>query len=265
MSADVVNVTDGDFAQTVVEESRRRPVVVDFWAAWCAPCRTIGPVLERLAQEYGGRFRLAKLDVDANPQVSAAFRIQSIPAVKAFADGKIVQEFIGAIPEPSIRQFIETVLPTEADELAAQAELEEQAGRIDQAEQLFRRALSADKDHHVASLGLGRLAALRGDPEEARTYLLPLRPDPEAERLLAALEVSEWSSPNGEGPLAQAERAAAEGRWRDALEVFMAAVQNGTPDDRDRAREAMLKLFAVFGEEDPLTSEYRRRLAAALF
>jgi putative thioredoxin len=266
-NANVVNVTDEDFAQAVLEESKRRPVVVDFWAAWCAPCRMIGPVLERLAGEYGGQFLLAKLDVDQNPQASAAFGIQSIPAVKAFVDGRLAREFVGAIPEPAIRQFVDSVLPSEADELVARGEQEEQAGRTEEAERLFEQALSSDAGHARAALGVGRLAALRGDVAEARKVLMPLRPDPEAERLLAAIEVSEWATPSadGQGPLAQAELAAAEGRWRDALDVFMAAVQNGTPEDRQRAREAMLKLFAVLGDDDPLTQEYRRRLAAALF
>lgn len=267
VSANVVEVTDQDFPRTVLEESRRRPVVVDFWAAWCAPCRMIGPVLERLADEYGGRFLLAKLDVDANPQAAATFRIQSIPAVKAFAHGQVVQEFMGAIPEPAIRQFIDSVLPSEADRLAARAEDEERAGRADEAERLFRQALAADPTHRRATLGVGRLAAMRGELDEARTLLTALRPDAEAERLLAAIEVSEWGSPSadGRGPLAQAERAAAEGRWQEALDVFLAAVRNGTDEDRVRARDGMLKLFAVLGDEDPLTQEYRRKLAAELF
>src|ERR687888_2793988 len=117
-SPNVIEVTDQNFATAVLEESKRRPVVVDFWAGWCQPCRLIGPVLERLAGEGGGQFLLAKLDVDANPQASAAFRIQSIPAVKAFRDGRPVSEFIGAIPEQAIRQWIQTILPSEADALA---------------------------------------------------------------------------------------------------------------------------------------------------
>jgi len=263
----VIEATDANFGTTVLEESHRRPVVVDFWAVWCQPCRMIGPVLERLAEEYQGQFLLAKLDVDANPQASAAFRVQSIPAVMAFRDGQMVNEFIGAIPEQSIRQFIQTVLPSEADRLAAQAEAAEQAGRTDEADRLFAQALQLDPNHRTAALGRGRLAAARGDLESARAFLAPLRPDPEAERLLAAIDVSEWAAPssNGEGPLADAERAAAEGRFRDALEVFLAAVRNGSEGDRERAREAMLKVFAVLGEDDPLTAEYRRRLASALF
>jgi putative thioredoxin len=263
----VVEVTDANFGTAVLEESHRRPVVVDFWAAWCQPCRMIGPVLERLADDYQGRFLLAKLDVDANPQAAAAFRIQGIPAVMAFRDGRLANEFVGAIPEQAIRQFIQSVLPTEADGLVAQAEQAEQSGRTDEADRLFAQALELDPNHRQAALGRGRLAASHGDAEAARNFLAPLRPDPEAERLLAAIEVSQWAAPsaNGAGPLADAERAAAEGRFRDALEVFLAAVRNGADEDRERAREAMLKVFSVLGDDDPLTAEYRRRLASALY
>jgi putative thioredoxin len=263
--ASVVEVTDQTFQSEVLEESFRRPVVVDFWADWCQPCRMIGPVLEHLAEEHGGQFVLAKLDVDSNPQVSYAFRIQSIPAVKAFRDGRLVSEFVGAIPEQAIRQWLQPLLPSEADRLSAEGERAEQEGKAEEAERLFRRALEAQPGHARASLGIGRLAAARGDVEEARKVLEPLRPDPEAERLLAAVSVSEWASPDGEGPLAAAERAAAEGRLQEALEVFLAAVRNGAEEEKRAARESMVKVFAVLGEEDPLTQEYRRKLAAALF
>ena len=263
----VVEVTDGNFGTAVLEESRRRPVVVDFWADWCQPCRIIGPVLERLAGEYQGRFVLGKLDVDSNPQASAAFRIQSIPAVKAFVDGRLANEFIGAIPEPSIRQFIQTILPTEADQLVERADRAERAGDVEEAERLYRKAFDADPKNVEAAVGLGRLAMIGGDVEEARRILEPLRPDPEAERLLAAIDISRWATPGDDrlGPLSAAERAAAEGRFQEALEVFLAAVRNGAGDDRDRAREAILKVFAVLGDADPLTQEYRRKLSAALF
>ena len=260
----VIDADEATFASAVLEESARRPVVVDFWAGWCQPCRTIGPVLERLAVEHGGAFLLAKVDVDANPRLSQAFRIQSIPAVKAFADGRVVDEFVGAIPEPSIRGFVSRLLPTEADTTAAQAEAEERAGRTDLAERLYEQALRFEAKHVRATLGLARLAALRGDLDRAGSLLEPLRPNAEAERLLAAIEVSRWPAAGGDGPIAVARRAAAEGRYREALAALMSTVSAGGAE-RDEARESMLKLFAVLGESDPLTVEYRRRLAAALF
>jgi putative thioredoxin len=125
--------------------------------------------------------------------------------------------------------------------------------------------MGLDPNHVAAARGAGRLAVERGDAEEARRLLEPLRPDPESERLLNALEVSAWASPDGTGPLAVAERSAAEGRYQEALDTFLAAVRNGRDEERREAREAMLKVFSVLGEEDPLTAEYRRKLAAALF
>ncbi len=265
-SATVVNVTDATFREAVIEESRRRPVVVDFWAGWCQPCRIIGPVLERLADEHNGDFLLAKLDVDANPEASTAFRIQSIPAVKAFKGGAVVNEFIGAVPEPAVRQFLDSVLPSEADRLMQQGLDAERGGRTAEAERFYRWALDVQPSHEAALLGRGRLAALRGDVDEARRFLEPLRPNEEAERLLSAIEVSEWSTPgpNGEGPMAKGQRAAAEGRWEEALAEFLQEVR-AAGDASEAAREAMLKVFSVLGEDDRLTVEYRRKLAAALF
>jgi putative thioredoxin len=265
-TSNVINVTDATFAREVLEESRRRPVVVDFWADWCQPCRMIGPVLERLAADKQGAFLLAKMDVDSNPQVAAAFRIQSIPAVKAFREGRLVNEFIGAIPEQSIRRFLDTLLPSGADLTAERAERAEREGRVEEAERLYREVLTTDPQHVPSGVGLGRVAALGGRLEEARRLLEPYRPDPEAERLLAAIEVSEWGAPsaNGQGPLARAERDAAEGRFDRALEAFLEEIRS-RGENADAAREAMLKVFAVLGDQDPLTQEYRRRLAAALF
>ena len=167
----VVEVTDQTFGELVLAESQRRPVVVDFWAAWCQPCRLIGPVLERLAGEYDGQFLLAKVDVDANPQISQSFAIQSIPAVKAFRNGRLANEFIGAIPEQSIRQFLRSVVPSEADLLVFQGEQAEQQGRTEEAAERYHKALELEPMHTFAQLGVGRLAATAGDLEEARRIL----------------------------------------------------------------------------------------------
>lgn len=265
-NANVIDVTDATFAADVLEESKSRPVVVDFWAAWCQPCRMIGPVLERLAEEAQGEFLLAKLDVDANREAAAAFRIQSIPAVKAFRDGLVVDEFVGAVPEQAIREFLGSLVPSEADRLAREAEDAERLGSDEQAEALLRRALVIDPAHRESRLGLARLSLARGEVAEVRGLLDPLRPDPEAERLLAAVQVAEWGDriETGDGAVAQAQRAAAEGRYVEALDGFLSEVMAGS-EHRGAAKEGMLKLFAVLGDDDPLTQEYRRRLSAALF
>ena len=258
----VVEITDQNFLESVIEESKRRPVVVDFWAEWCAPCRMIGPVLERLADEHDGTFLLGKLDVD--PQAAMAFRIQGIPAVKAFVDGQVANEFVGAMPEGAIRQFLDSILPTEADRLATEGFEELRAGRETEAEALFRQAEAADPRHPGAALGLAEIAAAKGEPDEARRLLEPLRPHPEAERILASLDVSSWAAAaDGSGPLVEAERAAAEGRYADALEGFLSEIRAG--DEREAAREAMLKLFAVLGDDHPLVLRYRPQLASALY
>lgn len=256
----VVEVTDQDFLQTVVEESKRRPVVVDLWATWCAPCRTLGPILEKVAEERGGEFLLAKLDVDANPYTAGQFGVQSIPTVVAFKDGKPVDGFVGAIPEPMVKEFIDKILPTAADHEAQDALEEEMEGDLDDAEAKYREALVADADNRAARLGLGRVLAETGRDAEARELLMPLLPDPEAERVLAMLEVRSWASTSEPGTLASAKRLAAQGKYKEAMDGMLGALR----DDPD-ARQAMLDVFAVLGEDDPLVAEYRRKLANALF
>jgi len=260
----VVDVTDADFRQRVVEESRRRPVLVDFWADWCGPCKQLSPVLERLAQEKQGRFLLAKMDVDRNQYTAAQFRIQSIPNVWAFVDGRPVDQFIGALPEPAVREFLDRLLPTEADLEAREASQAVESGDVEAAERRFREVLGEDQDNREARLGLGRILAERGDMDEARELLTPLLPDPEAERLLAVVRVGGWADVADSDALAGPRRMAAEGRWRESLDAFLGAVRF-SPDDRDAAREAMVDVFAVLGDDHPLTREYRGKLASALF
>ena len=256
----VVDVTDADFATAVLEESKRRPVVVDFWAEWCQPCKVLGPVLERVAEEKGGEFLLAKLDVDANQRTAQQFRVMSIPNVWAFVDGKPVDQFVGAVPEPAVREWIGRLLPTEADRGADRAMEAEREGRLEDAERGYRDALSQDESNHAAKLGLARVLAARGELVEARELAGPLAPDPEAEQLLAAIRVSEWAELPAATPLDEARRAASEGRWEEALGRMLAVVR----DDPD-ARRSMLDVFAVLGDDDQLVREFRQRLATALF
>lgn len=262
-TTNVVEVTDENFQQVVIEGSKERPVVVDLWAAWCGPCRVIGPILEKIAEERKGAFLLAKINVDTESVGQAllqAVRSQGIPTVVGFRDGKAVDMFIGAYPEPAVNEFIDRLLPTPADLEAKAAAAEEAEGDLDDAERKYREALEADPNNRAARLGLGRVLAQRGAHAEAREILMPLLPDDEAEKVLAEIEVASWAGISEPGTLASAKRLAAQGRWREALDGMLGALK----DDPD-ARRAMLEVFTVLGEEHELTREYRRKLANALF
>jgi putative thioredoxin len=258
----VVEATDADFEQTVVEESKRRPVVVDLWASWCGPCRTLGPILEKVAEERNGGFLLAKLDVDANPYTAGQFGVQSIPTVIAFRDGQPIDGFVGAIPEPMVNEFVDRLMPSEAELEAEEALEDELDGDLGKAEAKYREALDVDPNNRDARVGLGRVLAETDREDEARQVLMPVLPDPEAERILAMLEVRGWADLDEVGTVASAKRLAAMGKWREALDGMLGALQ----DDPD-ARQAMLEVFKVLGEdeEDELVNEYRRKLASALF
>ncbi len=256
----VIEATDQDFLQSVVEESKQRPVVVDLWASWCGPCRTLGPILEKVAEDHGGDFLLAKLDVDANPYTAGQFGVQSIPTVVAFRDGRPVDGFVGALPEPMVREFVDKLLPTEADRDAEAALAEEQGGDLSDAEARYREALDTDPKNRDARLGLGRVLVETRRDDEARETLMPLLPDADADRLLARIEVRSWASLTEPGTLASAKRLAAKGEYREALDGMLGALR----DDPD-ARQAMVEVFGVLGDDDPLVPEYRRRLASALY
>jgi putative thioredoxin len=257
----VVDVTDSTFEQVVVEGSKQRPVVVDLWATWCGPCHALSPILEKVAEEHDGAFLLAKLDVDENPMVAGALGVQSIPMVIAFRDGRPVNGFVGAYPEQEVQRFVDTVLPTEAELAAAAAQAEESAGDLDGAERGYRDVLAGDPGNRDAALGLARILLDRGESEEARRLASPHRPDPEAERVLARLQVEAWADEPEARALGDAKRLAAAGRWREALDGMLEALA----DDRDAAREAMVTVLGALGDENPLVPEYRRKLASALF
>ena len=260
----VVDVTDADFEQVVVEGSKERPVVVDLWAAWCGPCRTLGPILEKVAGEREGAFLLAKLDVDANGVGQAllqAVQSQSIPTVVAFSEGQLASMFIGAYPEDEVNRFVDSLLPTEAEQVAAEAQAVEETGDVDAAVARYRDALTQDSTNREAAVSLARILADRGEVDEARQLVAPHLPDPDAERVHAQLEVLGWASEPLDGALGSAKRLAAAGSWREALEAMLALLAQ----DADDARQAMLTVFAVLGDDDQLVAEFRRKLTNALF
>lgn len=257
----VVDVDEATFEQVVIEGSKERPVVVDLWASWCGPCKTLGPILEKVADERQGAFLLAKLDVDANQVVASAFGVQSIPTVIAFKDGEPVNGFVGSYPEEAVNEFIDLLVPTAAELEVEEAQAEEAVGDLEGAETDYRDALSKDPKNQDAAVGLARILVERDELDAATDLLAPFLPDPDAERVMATIRVRGWADAPGEGPLGAARSLAAAGRWREAFEAMLAALGS----DRDEARATMLDAFASLGDDDALVVEFRRKLASALF
>jgi putative thioredoxin len=274
----VKNVDTAGFTSDVVERSRETPVVVDLWAEWCGPCRVLGPTLERLAEEYQGAFELAKLDVDANPDLARQFQVQGIPTVIAFKDGAPVARFTGALPESQIRTWLKEFVPSEADEKAAAASTIAASGDPATAERLFREALTVDPDNEKAATGLAEVLIAAGRADEALAVLRQLPPTQAVQRLAAAARVAHVDTSgiedlerkladdpdNGALTVQLGTVLSAAGRTEEGLQHLLHAVSLGG-DIREEARVAMLDVFELLGPDDPLTGQYRRKLASALF
>ena len=278
-----IDVTDATFQQTVLEESRRRPVVVDFWAPWCGPCKVLGPIIERVAAEHDGQVVLAKLNTDENPRTAMAFKIQGIPAVKAFRDGRVVAEFTGALPEPQVRRFFEQLLPSAADRLAAEGARIAASGDLATAESKFRDALAHDSNHPEAILGLARILLGRDDAnskEEAERLLSRVPNDRRAKVLRHTLFLESFAAKNDPAELERDAKAnptdpraryrhgvmlAAQGRYEDALDELLESVRLDRRFADEAARKAVLAVFDILGMQSPVTREYQRRLSQILF
>ena len=275
-----IEVTAHSFAAEVLERSRSVPVLVDFWAPWCGPCRTLGPVLERLAEEAGGTWVLAKINTDEHQELARTFEISGIPAVKAFRDGVVVDEFVGALREPQIREFLARVIPDEASRLAAEARAALLAGDATQAASLFTAALERDAAQPDALVFAAERAAEAGDGERAQALLGRLRG---RDRLVREREVARITLRAGGGVVASARAglsaapddpaaihalalalAGAE-QYAEALDLLLGLVRAHRRWGDDAGRRAMLQVFDVLGVHHPLTDEYRRRLSMELF
>jgi putative thioredoxin len=251
MPSHVIDVSEADFQASVIEASKQNPVVVDFWAEWCGPCKTLGPLLEKVADESAGAFMLAKVDVDQNPRLSQAFQIQSIPTVIAFRDGKPVNRFTGAVPEATVRQFIAALIPPPVDEGVLAAESLADAGDLAGAEARLRGLLETQPNNSEATLSLASLLIERGAYSEALEFLDHQAATTEVKQMKAAARLLL----GGELDLTDPEA---------ALPDLLEKVSSGG-DGREKARLAMIDLFDLLGPDHDLTVEYRRRLAAALF
>lgn len=274
----IKDVTVEDFQQAVLQKSHELPVVVDFWAEWCGPCRTLGPTLEKLASDAAGAFLLAKVDVDANQELATQFNVQGIPTVIGFVGGAPVDQFTGALPENAIRQWLTNLLPSELDLVVEQARDAAIAGNLETAERLFAAALEEQPDHQEAGTGLAALQIASGRQDEALILLGKLAVTDEVERLqsaarltasrgsdLAEIEQRLEADPDNDATrIDLALTLAGRAEYEPALDQLLVVVK-ARGSHKDAARKAMLDIFEVLGDGHPLTSTYRRQLASALF
>jgi putative thioredoxin len=254
------DVKESDFQARVIERSHQVPVIVDFWAEWCGPCRVLGPALEAAVAKRDGELELAKVDVDQNTSLAASFGIRGIPAVKAFRDGQVVDEFTGAIPPARIEEFLARILPSPADRLAAADD-----------EDSLRKALELEPRSPAAARKLGRLLLERGEVSDALELLDGVQGDFEAEGLAARARLTAEIETDGSGGaaapslLSRAFSAWDAGDLEQALESLQEAIaKSGDPGWRDLVRRVMVAIFTELGADHPLAREHRRRLAAAL-
>jgi putative thioredoxin len=244
-----VDVSEATFEVAVIERSHSHPVVVDFWAAWCGPCRQLGPVLEREASKRSDKLELVKLDVDANPAVSQAYGIQGIPAVKAFHKGRVVAEFVGAQPAANVERFLDSLLPSEAELLTQKGD-----------EESLRAALTLEPGHADAAIQLARILNGRDQKDEALEILGRVHSSFAADGLAARIRLERAAVPE----LSTAFAALDAGDKELALEVLIGAI-TGARSSRDEIRRLVVGILDELGLDDPLATRSRTRLASALY
>jgi putative thioredoxin len=252
-----MDATDSTFQAAVLDRSRELPVVVDFWAEWCGPCRSLGPLIEQAAAARAGQLELVKVDIDANPALARTYRIQSIPAVMAFRDGEVVDGFLGAQPRAAVEQFLDSLLPSEVDILLASGD-----------EASLRRAVELEPTRADAAVPLARIMYARGERDEAHRILAGVPGSFAADGLAARIELErDASAATGAPDPAQLQEAfeALDGGDRPrALELLlgMMPTADGARDDLRRVVVGILDELPV---DDPLARDARRRLASALY
>ncbi|HTQ77959.1 MAG TPA: thioredoxin [Burkholderiales bacterium] len=246
-----MDVTTPNFEKEVLEASKTLPVVVDFWAPWCSPCRALTPILEKVAKDYAGRVKVVKVNSDENPELSAAFQVRSIPNVIAFKDGRAASQFMGAIPEGQVRAFFDSLLPSPSELALARAEAHFKAGRLDESEkELANVKFDPDWEARVEALkqGIAYARAGKSGPGEAelKAKLAANPADHDSRAALAALY-------------------AGAKRWREAMEELLEILRRAKDWKDGAARKELVNLFTLAADQPDLVAEYRKKLAAALY
>lgn len=278
----------GQFSKDVVKASESMLVVVDFWASWCGPCRMLAPILDKVVESFGGKVRLAKVNTEEpeNEALAMEYNIRGIPAVKFFRGGRVVGEFVGVQPEWHVRKLIQSVLPTEKDNLVARARKLLGEGKAEEAEPLLRKALESDARDPGACLELAKILLARNNLDDARELLIRISVQDEkeyreAEGLLAQLEFISHcrmagnrsevmkklaaEPDNMEWKMGAANCLVAEGKYREAMEEYLAVMQRDKKFHDEAPRKMMLRVFAIVGPRSALADEYRDRMAKLLY
>jgi putative thioredoxin len=280
MSEHALDVGLADFAQHVIEESKQRPVVVDFWAPWCGPCKSLKPILEKLAAEYGGKFLLAKINSDDNQELAARYGVRGIPSVKAFVDGAPVDEFSGVLPEGEVRAFLDRLIPSPADELRAQAADLRLAGDLPAALQKLADASRVDPNHLGVRLDAAEIMLDLGEADEARRLIGSVsdEADPRVPQLKARLQFMGAAGEDVAALTAQvaanendlaarfklANLLVAAGQYEAGMDQLLEIVRRDRGFEDDIGRKTLLSVFDLLGGGE-LVSRYRRRLSSLLY
>lgn len=280
----IVNATAENFEVEVLHRSHKVPVVIDFWASWCQPCKQLMPILEGLATEMAGQFALVKVDVEALPEIATQFNVQSVPAVFAMKDGELVDFFQGLAPPEVVRQWIERQLPSPAENILAEVRDDGDMPIAEKLEKL-QAVVAEDNKLYTAQILLAELLLENGQDEEAANWIATLEErgflEPEAERVKAALELKKLGAnaggidscraalaedpDNSEKKLALSEALAAAGKFEESLPLALEVLQRDKPKFGESARQLMVDVFRQMPEDSEVVDDFRRKLAAALY